>query len=1061
MNYLSYLYVFGALCYPTNDSEDLGKLKPKADIGIFVGYVPSYKKALTESCWIESIQEELNEFKRLEVWEPVPCSDHVIIITLKWIYKVKLYELGGVLKNKPRLVARGYRREEGIDFEESIAFVPQLETICIFITFVAHMNMIIYQMDVKTAFLNSILREEVYVSQPDGFVDLENPNLVYKLKKALYGMKQATRAWYGVETCDLVDTPVVEKTKLDKDPQGKAIDPTRYRRMIGTLMYFISSRPDLIFVDSCIALTVFADADHAGCQDTRKGRVMNPQETQQVVARDEKWVPSTETVKISSTNVRLETTVQQKEETFQVVINVIKNSTYFKAFTITVEVPEIFMQQFWYTIKKVKDSESYEFLLGNKKCIVDVKVFRKILDICQRVKGEEFTEVQDDDATLTFLVDIGYKESYQMFLKYSNDQIPPKKSRGKGLQGKKMIDTHVSYIDVFEGSDSKPARKRTASRRVVKKKVIIFAADNIILDLDVALELGKSISLTEAAEKEASRQVHATHARIVTESEPKPAKKKTGSRSTRDVVIQDTPNNMQALKESKKTSRGQPDTKGSNEGTGVSPGVLDKSTVVPATSSEGTESEYSKEDQGNDEEVDWIDFDEDEEKKDDTDDDKSINLEMTDDEETDDEFVHGVEQVNDNEDEEMTNAKVEESRNGDEENTDPAKIDARKTEQVNDVAKKAKLPLTSSSLLVSLGFGDQFLKLSFDTSLVSIVKDIIDVEINSLLDIKTHMKFHSESSKKPSTTKETPKGKASLKGSKTGKSVSAKEPVEELSAKVAMDDTVNTAGEDGVLDDDQSQDTSEPKTNKTPNKDCIELEYNFQECFNALTDKLDWKNSEGDHYPFDLSKLLPRQEKMYTTSIMKTKVARYKIVGIEDMVHTLWSTIKHAYDKDVGKGIKYWGEIRKLCVKKLHGYGHLEEVVVNRADRQLYKLKKQTFPKIKFKELYTLSYKLPGVIYEDLTKQKRVMRADEVYKFSDGTLKKVQDKIHHRILNFCLGYNNNMSRKKWTAKDKKISELMVKLIVKQIHERRIIINLERLVGARELEMDYKLMMHTV
>ncbi|GKA62850.1 hypothetical protein Tco_0762369 [Tanacetum coccineum] len=136
---------------------------------------------------------------------------------------------------------------------------------------------------------------------------------------------------------------------------------------------------------------------------------MNPQETQQVVARDEKWVPSAERVKISSTNIRLETTVPQKEETFQVVIDIIKNSTCFKAFTISADVPEIFMQQFWYTIKKVQDTDSYEFLLANKKCTVNAEVFRTILDICPRVEGVDFTDVPDDDIALTFLIDLGYK----------------------------------------------------------------------------------------------------------------------------------------------------------------------------------------------------------------------------------------------------------------------------------------------------------------------------------------------------------------------------------------------------------------------------------------------------------------------------------------------------------------------------------------------------------------------------------------------------------------------------------------------------------------------------
>nr|GFB10524.1 retrovirus-related Pol polyprotein from transposon TNT 1-94 [Tanacetum cinerariifolium] len=165
------------------------------------------------------MQEELNEFERLEMWELVPRPDQVMVITLKWIYKVKLDELGGILKNKARLVARGYRQEEGIyfevsfapnkarlvargyrqeegiDFEVSFAPVARLEAIRVFLAYVAHKNMVVYQMDVKTAFLNGNLREEVYVSQPDGFVDPDNPNHVYKLKKALYGLKQAPRAW--------------------------------------------------------------------------------------------------------------------------------------------------------------------------------------------------------------------------------------------------------------------------------------------------------------------------------------------------------------------------------------------------------------------------------------------------------------------------------------------------------------------------------------------------------------------------------------------------------------------------------------------------------------------------------------------------------------------------------------------------------------------------------------------------------------------------------------------------------------------------------------------------
>nr|GFB46395.1 retrovirus-related Pol polyprotein from transposon TNT 1-94 [Tanacetum cinerariifolium] len=114
----------------------------------------------------------------------------------------KLDELGGILKNKARLVARGYRQEEVINFEESFASVARLEAIRI--AYAAHKHMVVYQMDVKTTFLNGNLREEVYVSQPNGFVDQDNPNHVYKLKKALYGLKQAPRVCYDMLSSFLI-----------------------------------------------------------------------------------------------------------------------------------------------------------------------------------------------------------------------------------------------------------------------------------------------------------------------------------------------------------------------------------------------------------------------------------------------------------------------------------------------------------------------------------------------------------------------------------------------------------------------------------------------------------------------------------------------------------------------------------------------------------------------------------------------------------------------------------------------------------------------------------------
>nr|GEW34131.1 retrovirus-related Pol polyprotein from transposon TNT 1-94 [Tanacetum cinerariifolium] len=218
------------------------------------------------NCWFQAMQDEIYKFDRLQVWELVPQPDCVMIITLKWIYKVKLDEYGDVLKNKARLVAKGYQQDEGIDFEESFAHVARIEAIRIFIANAASKNMTIYQMDVKTAFLNDELKEEVYVSQLKGFVDPDHLTHVCRLKKALYGLKYAPRVCpggifinqskfaleilkkFGMDSYNPVDTPMVDQLKLDEDPLGIPVDQTRFRSMVGSLMYLTANRPDLVFV---------------------------------------------------------------------------------------------------------------------------------------------------------------------------------------------------------------------------------------------------------------------------------------------------------------------------------------------------------------------------------------------------------------------------------------------------------------------------------------------------------------------------------------------------------------------------------------------------------------------------------------------------------------------------------------------------------------------------------------------------------------------------------------------------------------------------------------------
>ncbi|GKA89488.1 retrovirus-related pol polyprotein from transposon TNT 1-94 [Tanacetum coccineum] len=289
-----------------------------------------------------SIHEELNEFKRLEVWELVPRPNKVMVITLKWIYKVKLDELGGILKKKAHLVARGYSQEEGINFEESFTPLARLDTIRIFLAYAAHMNMEFSKGTVDpTLFIRrqgkDILLVQIYVDNiifafttPElcgqfskvmcsmfkilmmgkisfflGLQISQSPRGIF-INQSKYALESLKK--YGIESSDPVDTPMVEKSKRDEDTQGKAVDPTHHRGMVGTLMYLTASRPDLTFVvcmcaryqakpiekhihavkiifkylrgtinrrlwypkDSSIALTAYADADLAGYQDTRR-----------------------------------------------------------------------------------------------------------------------------------------------------------------------------------------------------------------------------------------------------------------------------------------------------------------------------------------------------------------------------------------------------------------------------------------------------------------------------------------------------------------------------------------------------------------------------------------------------------------------------------------------------------------------------------------------------------------------------------------------------------------------------------------------------------------------
>ncbi|GJT46346.1 retrovirus-related pol polyprotein from transposon TNT 1-94, partial [Tanacetum coccineum] len=194
-------------------------------------------EALKDADWVSAMQEELDQFARLKVWRLVPRPKGKTIINTKWIFKNKKDESSLVIRNKARLVAQGYCQQEGIDYDETFAPVARIEAIRLFLAYAAHKDFTVFQMDVKTAFLNGILKEEVYVGQPPGFVSKQYPDHVYALDKALYGLKQAPRAWYDV----------LLKFLIDSGFQKGSIDPTLFIKKKGKHIMLIQ-----IYVDDII-----------------------------------------------------------------------------------------------------------------------------------------------------------------------------------------------------------------------------------------------------------------------------------------------------------------------------------------------------------------------------------------------------------------------------------------------------------------------------------------------------------------------------------------------------------------------------------------------------------------------------------------------------------------------------------------------------------------------------------------------------------------------------------------------------------------------------------------
>nr|GEX53210.1 retrovirus-related Pol polyprotein from transposon TNT 1-94 [Tanacetum cinerariifolium] len=373
-----------------------------------------------------------------------------MIITLKWIYKVKLDEYGNVLKNKARLVAKGYRQEEGIDFEESFALVSRIKAIRIFIANVASKNMTIYQMDVKTTFLNGELKEEMYYSQLEGFIDPDHLTHVYRLKKALYGLNAIAICCNNDQHSqskhidirhhfirEHVEKGVVELFFVTTDYQladifTKALPWERFEFLLSRLASYVPSigssselslvwlsnllnifglthskvdfpseqflPTNIIYLDVCSSVEstcAYTMADvNIPTNDVPAEQALAiapPTRTDDQILSSSNWVP------IGKSNCVLDVQKSQRNTIFSISVAILKNTNFFRAFTASSTIPAIYIQQFWDTMCFNSSTGLYNCQLDEQWFNLHKDVLRDALDITPTNDNNPFVAPPSSD----------------------------------------------------------------------------------------------------------------------------------------------------------------------------------------------------------------------------------------------------------------------------------------------------------------------------------------------------------------------------------------------------------------------------------------------------------------------------------------------------------------------------------------------------------------------------------------------------------------------------------------------------------------------------------------
>nr|GEV21840.1 retrovirus-related Pol polyprotein from transposon TNT 1-94 [Tanacetum cinerariifolium] len=924
-----------------------------------------------------------------------------------WIYKVKFDEYGDVLKNKSRLVTKGYRQEDEIDFEESFALVVRIEAIRIFIANAASKNITIYQMDVKTTFLNGELKEEVYVSQPEGIVDPDHSTHVYCLKNALYGLKQATRY--------------------------------RFRNMIGSLMYLTASRPDLVFA-VCMC---------ARCQASPTKKHLEALKQYVCPGVGFTYVDTMADMNIPANDVPADQAPVIAPLTRTVVVAILKNTNFFKAFAASSTIPAIYIQQFWDTMRYDSTTGIYSCQLNEQWFNIHKDILKDALQITPINDNDPFLAPPLSDAVIEYVNTLGYPctlrnagylahvAEYQRYLNGEHDMVDEEAVPESPKATKGPAHTMMIREPDFGRIQSLPKVQGKGKEKIIDKQ-----ATHTLLDLNTL-------------KKKSAADQYIMQKRTLETAEP------TGSELTEiNVEVQDE---AQA---------------GSNPGKqdeGQSPSNHEPASSTRTLSSlQNLEKEHILTDQF------FVEKPQEEEPEKTNAEsevqsmvmvpihqDTSLVPPMT------TPIIDLTTTINSGEKVEQTwvsSVQLGESQYSSEslDNSYKAHDDHK---NLFEALQKTLERDYSNQLLADL-----------DEARRKKIKNVTYQELLLDLHLYSHLPHHLQQTRSgaPSSSKtaaSTPQSMAWTTSGTRYESVGFATTQEtSLTDYLMNDDSIpdeQTIPSSNVSDVENNWATTLVSTYVPPTENSLLVKTGYmmtfmnwycqkmEKCHKMLTDQINWVNLKDlDHLRYGNKGSMP------ALSSSKMKAARYPDFGLKLLVpEQMWIDEVCTYDISAVYGISYWR------------YDYLSEIVLRRADFQEHKIAEKDFKNLypsdfkdlnllllqdlqlsiksyqtqlnltkpgwdakgfEFKHDYTIIESPRAIVFPVNNNERKIMRFNEMYKFNDGTLTRILEALDYRVKEYRVNrFNPGMNTWFWTDKDGTRSKEFIHVIERRLKTRRI------------------------